>query len=69
MITLRIPGTAIVEHNGEMFKVLARHKPGNYSREKLGHLVKYYGGDKILQVDGKLLICSTIQDADAEYIR
>ena len=37
-------------------------------RIKLGHLVKWYGGDHVVQKDDKLIICSKIEDAQYETI-
>ena len=68
MIELTQPGTRILNYQGDMLKHLATHKDNGYSKEQLGHLVKYYGGNKILKKDNLLLICSQIEDADYEVI-
>ena len=68
MRELRAPGTKILEHKGEMFKLLAIHTDNGYDKEKLGYLVKYYGGDKIVKANGKLWICDTIKDASYESV-
>lgn len=64
MKTLTVPQSTIIEMNGEMFKVLAYHKDQGYDKDKLGYLVKYYGGNKILKRENTLLICETIEDAE-----
>ena len=38
-------------------------------RIKLGHLVKWYGGNHVVQHDDKLLIVEKIQDAQYEEIK
>ena len=64
MKELLVPGSKILEHNGEMFKLIAIHKDLGYDKEKLGYLVRYYGGDKILKNNNNLLICESIKDAE-----
>lgn len=64
MKTLTVPQSTIIEMNGEMFKILAKHRDQGYDRDKLGYLVKYYGGNKILKRDDTLLICEIIEDAE-----
>ena len=49
-------------------KHLATHTDSGYTKEQLGYLVKYYGGNKIVKTNNKLLICLTIEDADYEQI-
>jgi hypothetical protein len=66
MRTLKTPRSTILDYNGEMFKLLAVHKDQGYDKEKLGYLVKYYGGDKILKRDNQLLICEQIEEAKIE---
>lgn len=66
MRTLKTPRSTILDYNGEMFKLLAVHKDQGYDKEKLGYLVKYYGGDKILKRDSQLLICEQIEEAKIE---
>ena len=39
------------------------------NRIKLGHLVKWYGGDHVVQKDDKLIICSKIEDTQYEEIK
>ena len=36
---------------------------------KLGHLVKYYGGNHVVQKDDKLLIVEKIEDAQYEQVQ
>tara|TARA_B110000208_G_scaffold924_1_gene1142 strand:+ start:1028 stop:1186 length:159 start_codon:yes stop_codon:yes gene_type:complete len=38
-------------------------------RIKLGHLVKWYGGNHVVQAEQKLLIVEKIQDAQYEEIK
>tara|TARA_R110000851_G_scaffold317956_1_gene481632 strand:- start:188 stop:394 length:207 start_codon:yes stop_codon:yes gene_type:complete len=64
MKELLIPGSKILEHNGEMLKLIAIHKDLGYDKEKLGYLVKYYGGDRVLKNNNNLLICESIKDAE-----
>lgn len=64
MRQLSAPGTKIFEHKGEMFKLLAIHTDNNYDKEKLGYLVAYYGGNKIVKTNGKLWVCKTIEEAE-----
>ena len=66
MRTLKTPRSTILDHGGEMYKVLAVHKDNGYDKDKLGYLVKYYGGDKILKRDNDLLICKQIEEAKIE---
>jgi len=66
MRTLNTPRSTILDYNGEMFKLLAVHKDQGYDKEKLGYLVKYYGGDKILKRENQLLICEQIEEAKIE---
>lgn len=57
-----------IQHDGEFFIILGEHKESNTPRERLGELVAYYGGDKVLGYNGYYLICSRIQDAQYELI-
>lgn len=68
MKILQIPGSQIISHDGGMFRLLATVKNNNYSKEQLGYLVKFYGGDKILMntANNNLFICETVEDA--EYV-
>jgi len=61
-----LPKSKIIHFEDKMYKLLAKHKNNNYNREQLGHLVKYYGGNKILMsnVDNKFLIFYKVEDAD-----
>lgn len=52
----------LIEFNGEFYKILGEAKPMQ-DKTKLGYLVKWYGGDKVLGYGDKLLICETIKDA------
>lgn len=55
----------LIEFNGEFYKILGESKPIE-DKTKLGYLVKWYGGDKVLGYGDKLLICETIKDAILE---
>jgi len=68
MINLTPPGTKILYHGNEMMKHLATHTDHGYTKEQLGLLVKFYGGDKIIKTQNKLLICSVIEEANYEQI-
>ena len=64
MRELKVPGSRIICHGDEMVKVLAVHKDGNYNKDQLGYLVKYYGGNKLIKINGLLHICEEIEDAE-----
>jgi len=52
-----------IMHQGEFYKILGRHNQNRVDKSRLGELVAYYGGDKVLGYEGKYLICETIKDA------
>ena len=54
--------------DNDFYVVLGEHKSDRVDKDKLGHLVKWYGGDKVLGYNGYYLICSRIQDAQYETI-
>ena len=64
MKELTTPRSRIIQHGGDMLKILAIHKDKGYDKTKLGHLVKYYGGDKLLKNQETLFICEIIKDAE-----
>ena len=64
MRVLTAPGSKILEYQGDLYKLLATHKNRGYDKENLGHLVRYYGGNKILQSHEELLICIKIEEAE-----
>lgn len=66
MKKLNIPSGIILEHAGEMYKMKTKVPDRNFTREQIGILVKYYGGDKVLRSGNKLLILETIEDANVE---
>jgi len=66
MKSLKTPRSTILQHQGEMYKLLATHTDRGYDKDKLGYLVKFYGGNKILKSDNKLLICEQIEEAKTE---
>ena len=68
MRSFNTPRSEILEYQGDMLKVLARHKNGGYSKEKLGYLVKFYGGNKVLMSDNTLIICEVLEDAILEEL-
>lgn len=53
----------LIEHQGMFYRVLGEHKEDNVDETRLGELVHWYGGDKVLKYKKKYLICKTIQDA------
>jgi hypothetical protein len=59
-----IPRSKIIEHQNNLFKVLASIKNNNYNKDQLGYIVKYYGGNKILMSQNKLLICEQIEEVN-----
>ena len=58
-----------IQHDNDFYVVLGEHKENRTPRERLGELVKWYGGDKVLGYNGYYLICSRIQDATYEEIQ
>lgn len=66
MKTLTQPGSKIISTGGDMLKVLAEHQDRGYDKEKLGFLVAYYGGNKLLKKDNTLFICEQIEEAEIE---
>ena len=75
MLTLTKPSSQILQQGDELYTikyVMGRHicvdDKNVIDRIKLGHLVKWYGGDHVVQKDDKLIICSKIEDAQYETI-
>ena len=75
MNTLTKPSSQILQQGDELYTikyVMGRHicvdDKNVIDRIKLGHLVKWYGGDHVVQKDDKLIICSKIEDAQYETI-
>ncbi|MDB4453249.1 hypothetical protein N9145_03600 [bacterium] len=75
MQVLHKPNSKIFIQGDEMYTikyVMGRHicvdKDNVIDRVKLGHLVKYYGGNHVVQKDDKLLIVEKIEDAQYEHI-
>jgi|GEM_PF-5393393 len=66
MVNLKTPRSTIIEFGDEMYKLLAIHSDRGYDKDKLGYLVKYYGGNKILKREDKLLICELIEEVKIE---
>jgi len=56
----------LIQHEGEIYRVLGEHMEDRVDKTRLGLLVKWYGGDKVLGYGDKLLICETIKDAILE---
>lgn len=56
----------LIQHDNNFYRVLGQHKIEHVDKSRLGDLVKWYGGDKVLGYDGKYLICETIKDAEYE---
>lgn len=57
-----------IKHDGDFYTIVARHNQTQVPQDRLGELVRYYGGDKVLGYEGKYLICNKIQDAEYEDI-
>ena len=75
MNTLTKPSSQILQQGDELYTikyVMGRHicvdDKNVIDRIKLGHLVKWYGGNHVVQHDDKLLIVEKIQDAQYEII-
>ena len=54
--------------DNDFYTVLGEYKTDRVDKDKLGYLVAWHGGDKVLGYDGRYLICNKIQDAEIEYI-
>jgi hypothetical protein len=75
MNTLTKPSSQILQQGDELYTikyVMGRHicvdDKNVIDRIKLGHLVKWYGGNHVVQAEQKLLIVEKIQDAQYEII-
>ena len=75
MNTLTKPSSQILQQGDELYTikyVMGRHicvdDKNVIDRIKLGHLVKWYGGNHVVQAEQKLLIVEKIQDAQYETI-
>jgi len=75
MNTLTKPNSNIIVQGDELYTikyVMGRHicvdDKNVIDRIKLGHLVKWYGGNHVVQAEQKLLIVEKIQDAQYEII-
>ena len=53
----------LIQHDGNFYHILRRFKIEHVDKTRLGELVKWCGGDKVLGYDGRYLICKTIEDA------
>ena len=76
MNTLTKPSSQILQQGDELYTikyVMGRHicvdDKNVIDRIKLGHLVKWYGGNHVVQAEQKLLIVEKIQDAQYEEIK
>ena len=76
MQVLHKPNSRIFVQGEEMYTikyVMGRHicvdKDNVIDKVKLGHLVKYYGGNHVVQKDDKLLIVEKIEDAQYEQVQ
>ena len=75
MNTLTKPSSQILQQGEDLYTIkyiMGRHicvdDKNVIDRVKLGHLVKWYGGNHVVQSDQKLIICSKIEDAQYETI-
>ena len=75
MNILNKPSSKILQQGDELYTikyVMGRHicvdDKNVIDRIKLGHLVKWYGGNHVVQAEQKLLIVEKIQDAQYEII-
>ena len=76
MQVLHKPNSKIFIQGEEMYTikyVMGRHmcvdKDNVIDKVKLGHLVKYYGGNHVVQNDDKLLIVEKIEEAQYEQVQ
>ena len=76
MNLLHKPNSKIFVQGEEMYTikyVMGRHicvdDKNVIDKVKLGHLVKYYGGNHVVQKDDKLLIVEKIEDAQYEQVQ
>ena len=76
MNLLNKPNSKIFIQGEEMYTikyVMGRHicvdDKNVIDKVKLGHLVKYYGGNHVVQKDDKLLIVEKIEDAQYEQVQ
>ena len=76
MEVLHKPNSKIFIQGEEMYTikyVMGRHicvdDKNVIDKVKLGHLVKYYGGNHVVQKDDKLLIVEKIEDAQYEQVQ
>ena len=76
MQVLSKPNSKIFVQGEEMYTikyVMGRHicvdDKNVIDKVKLGHLVKYYGGNHVVQKDDKLLIVEKIEDAQYEQVQ
>ena len=76
MNLLHKPNSKIFIQGEEMYTikyVMGRHMcvddKNVIDKVKLGHLVKYYGGNHVVQKDDKLLIVEKIEDAQYEQVQ
>ena len=75
MVILNKPNSKIIHQGDEMFTILHIvnrtqfvDQNNTINRTSLGYMVQWCGGDKVVQKDDKLLICSKIEDAQYETI-
>ena len=75
MITLTKPESKIIIQGEDMYTikfVMGRHmvvdKDNVIDRVKLGYMVKWAGGNHVVQKDDKLLIVEKVEDAQYEII-
>ena len=75
MNTLTKPSSQILQQGDELYTikyVMGRHicvdDKNVIDRIKLGHIVKWVGGNHVVQHDDKLIIVEKIQDAQYETI-
>ena len=76
MQVLHKPNSKIFIQGEEMYTikyVMGRHicvdDKNVIDKVKLGHLVKYYGGNHVVQKDDKLLLVEKIEDAQYEQVQ
>ena len=76
MQVLHKPNSKIFIQGEEMYTikyVMGRHicvdDKNVIDKVKLGHLVKYYGGNHVVQEQNKLLIVEKIEDAQYEQVQ
>ncbi len=75
MLTLTKPQSQILQQGNDMFNILQVVNRSLFTNDKnvinktqLGYMVKWCGGNHVVQNNDRLIICSKIEDAQYETI-